>query len=330
MRCRFLKKDFDVHRSLPPLLFIPIFLVMKSKLKLGLSLFLSVQVSLIAQNSKKSAEEIASQNESYVLMDVSFINDAIFMGRRDSIAAPYIFPSIGYYDKSGFFVDASASYLTRSDENRVDLFLMSAGYLFAQDKLSGGISGTAYFFNTDSYNVRSETIGDISGFLSYNLKAFEVSVLASTFFNDGSSTDIFVGMMLDRTIKTNDANFLINPSIVVYAGSQYFYEAYYGTSRLGNRKGQSQGQGIGGSNTTASTDVAIIEASEFNILNVEFSLPLQYYHQQFIFSFTPILALPQTSATITTEDDVITEDLESTFYFSVGISYGFHTKNKQQ
>ena len=300
------------------------------RIKLSIGFLLLVPVLLSAQNNKKSAEEIASKNESYVLTDISFINDAVFMGKRDSIAAPYIFPSIGYYDKSGFFVDASASYLTSSDENRVDLFLLSAGYLFDGDKLSGGISGTAYFFNGDSYNVRSETVGDISGFLSYDLKALEVSVLASTFFNDGSSADIFAGFMLDRTFYTNDNTFLINPSIAVYAGSQYFYEAYYSTSRLGNRKGQGKGQGTGVSESSVASVVEIAEASKFNILNVELSLPLQYYHKQFIFSFTPVLALPQSSATITTEDTVITEDLESVFYFSAGVSYWFNTKKKQQ
>ncbi len=285
---------------------------------------------LMAQNNKKSTEEISGNSESYVLTDISYINDAVFMGRRDSIVAPYIFPSIGYYDTSGFFVDASVSYLVGSEENRVDLFLTSFGYTFGGEKLGGGISSTAYFFNDDSYNAKSSVLGDISGFLSYDLKALEVSLMASTYFNDGSSTDIFVGLLLDRFFYNNDKSFLIGPSISVYAGSQYFYQEYYSTSRLGNRKGQGQGQGSGGSSSTVSTTVEIQEASEFNILNVELSLPLQYYHKQFIFSFTPVLAFPQTSATITTADTIITEDLESTFYFSAGISYWFITKNKLQ
>ncbi|PWL37626.1 hypothetical protein DKG77_15110 [Flagellimonas aquimarina] len=284
---------------------------------------------MLAQNSKKSAEEISNNGESYILTDVSYINDAIFMGRRDSIAAPYIFPSIGYYDKSGFFVDASASYLVGSEENRVDLVLANLGYLTQGEKLGGGISGTAYFFNEDSYNVQSEIIADISGFLSYNFKVLEISLMASTYFNDGSSADIFTGLMLDRIFYSNDQNFLIDPTISIYGGSQYFYQEYYLTSRLGNRKGQGQGQGTGGTNTAA-TMVEIEEASEFNILNVELSLPVQYHHKQFIFSFAPTLALPQSSATITTEDSVITEDLESVFYFSAGISYWFNTKKREQ
>ncbi|WP_281542215.1 hypothetical protein [Maribacter aestuarii] len=285
---------------------------------------------LMAQNNKKSAEEISDNTESYILTDISYINDAVFMGRRDSIAAPYIFPSIGYYDKSGFFVDASLSYLVGTEENRIDLFLTSLGYTFNGEKLNGGISGTAYFFNEDSYNAKSSVLGDISAFLSYDLNVLEVSAMGSTYFNDGSSTDIFVGLMLDRVFYSNDKSFLIDPSISVYAGSQYFYQEYYSTSRLGNRKGQGQGQGTGGSASNAANTVEIQEASEFNILNVEISLPLQYYHKQFVFSFTPVLAIPQSSATITTEDTVIKEDLESKFYFSAGISYWFIAKKKSQ
>ncbi|NNK75588.1 MAG: hypothetical protein HKP42_05940, partial [Maribacter sp.] len=57
------------------------------------------------------------------------------------------------------------------------------------------------------------------------------------------------------------------------------------------------------------------------------SLPLQYYHKQFIFSVTPTWAFPQSSATtITTEDSVFEEDLENVFYWSVGVSYWFYTK----
>lgn len=297
---------------------------MKIKYKIVLLLFLCIQGFLFSQNSKKSVQEISSKNDSYFLTDMSYINDAIFMGRRDSIKAPYVFPSIGYYDTSGFFLDASASYLTSSNESRIDLFLLSAGYLFSDIVLSGGISGTGYFYNGDSYNVRSETVGDISGFLTIDLKSVEISLLASTFFNDGSSTDIFTGLVLGHTFSNTEDTFLLNPSIAVYGGSQNFYEAYYNTSRLGNRKGAGLGQGSN-AGSTISNEVIIEEASKFNILSVDLSLPIQYYYNQFIFSFKPVLALPQSPATITTEDTVIAEDLDSVFYFSVGISYWFKT-----
>jgi hypothetical protein len=42
------------------------------------------------------------------------------------------------------------------------------------------------------------------------------------------------------------------------------------------------------------------------------SIPINYYHKS-IFSFIPHLAFPQSSATITTEDAVIKEDLKKVF-----------------
>lgn len=278
---------------------------------------------LFAQNNPKSSIEKSNEEESYLLADISYMNDALFMGRRDSIAAPYILPSIGYYDKSGFFADVSASWLTSSEEQRVDLFLVTAGYLFGAGKWTGGISGTAYFYDEDSYNVQSEVVADITGILSYDLKAVELSVYASSYFNKNSSPDIFLGLMADHTFYAAGNNFLITPRVSLYAGSQYFYEEYYSTSRLGNRKGHGKGSGTNG--PTEATSVKIAEASEFNLLNVDLSLPLQYYHNQFIFSFTPAWAFPQSSATLTTADAVFEEELNNVFYWSAGISYWFGT-----
>jgi hypothetical protein len=46
---------------------------------------------------------ILKKKDSYVLTDISYQNDAVYLGRFDSITSPYIVPSIGYYDASGFF-----------------------------------------------------------------------------------------------------------------------------------------------------------------------------------------------------------------------------------
>jgi hypothetical protein len=307
-----------------PFFFILNFIVMNYKVIISVVVLSLIPIGLLAQNSKTTVKEKSNDNLSYVLADVSYMNDAVFMGRRDSIAAPYIFPSIGYYDESGFFADLSASYLISSDQNRFDLFLISSGYIFQSKNWRGGISGTAYFYNEDSYNVKSAVVADITGMLGYDLSAFVVTLSASSYFNKESSADFFAGLMMDRTFYADNNNLLINPTIAFYAGSQYFYQEYYSTSRLGSRKGQ--GSGTMGSEPSTTANLEILEASEFKLLNIEFSLPLQYYHKQFIFSVTPAWAFPKSSATITTEDAVITEDLKNVFYLSAGISYWFNTK----
>jgi len=275
--------------------------------------------------AQKTSKQNTAEEKSYVLVDLSYMNDAIFMGRSDSIAAPYLLPSIGYYDKSGLFADVTASYLTSSGNQRVDLFYVTGGYMFDTKNWSGGLSGTTYFYNQDSYNVQSEVVADITGLLSYDFKLLELSVYASTYFNKNSSPDLFLGFMVDKPIYAMKKQLLIDPKFSIFAGSQYFYQEYYTTSRLGNRKGQGKGQG-GSSITEEVINVEIAEASEFNVLNLELGLPVHYQHKHFIFSFSPTWAFPQTPATLTTDDGVYKEDLKNVFYWSVGVSYWFKTK----
>ncbi|NER16809.1 hypothetical protein [Spongiivirga citrea] len=281
--------------------------------------------SLFPQQREEVIKEV-SNDDSYILADISYISDAVFMGRRDSIAAPYVFPSIGYYDASGFFVDATLSYLTASEEQRVDLFLLSGGYLFDKNKWSGGITATGYFYNDDSYNVQSEISASLNGLLSYDLDYIELSVSIGSFFTSGSSNDLFAGFFIERAFINKKENLLFQPSIGVNIGTQNFYEAYYQSSRLGNRKGKGSGNG----GQTESNTVTFEESSSFNILNIELSAPIEYHYKSFIFSFTPSLSFPQSSVTIVTEDAVFEEDLDTVFYWAAGVSYWFKTKKKQQ
>ena len=275
---------------------------------------------LWSQDRKASEKEPQNAAFSYVLADVSYVSDAVFMGRRDTLAAPYLLPSLGYYHKSGFFADASLSYLLAAGEGRVDLFLLTAGYTFGKDRLSGGISGTAYFFNEASYNVKSETVGDLTGLIGYDWGPLETSFSLSAYFNNGDSPDFFTGIMLSRDLVTSDKQWMFRPSFSAYAGTQYFYEAYYNNSRLGNRKGS--GRGTGSAGTTEQT-LNLAEVEKFKLLNLELSLPIHYFKGHFIFSATPSLALPQSPATVTGTDQDYTEELDPSFYFMAGLSYWF-------
>lgn len=294
---------------------------MKIQLSLFFLVFAFTPLYFMAQEPIKNKSNKVDEGFSYFLGDVSYINDYVFMGRRDSIAAPYLFPSIGYYNKSGFFANASLSFLTGPEASRIDLALLSTGYNYISDKFGAGISGTAYFFNEESNNVMSSVLGDLTGIVSYDFKLIETTLYLTSYFNDGSKTDFMGGLMFDRTFFTLNKNLWINPRISFYAGSQYFYEQYFRSSRLGNRKGK--GMGNMGPGAPDSNMVNIEEVQQFKFLNTELELQLQYNYKHFIFSFNPTLALPQNSATIFNEDTLITEDLKPVFYWSAGISYWF-------
>ena len=125
--------------------------------------------TVISQNKSPDAKIIKNKDSSYTSISLNYISDAIYMGRKDSISAPYLYPSITYYHKSGFYANGSFSYLTKSNESRIDLFLLTAGFEFSVKKFDGDLSVTKYFFNEDSYNVISEVQADFTAAFSYDL-----------------------------------------------------------------------------------------------------------------------------------------------------------------
>ncbi len=281
---------------------------------------------LIGQTDSLISQDLKN-NGSYLSVDINYISDAVFMGRKDSITAPYLYPSMTYHHKSGFYGTGSLSYLTKSDQSRIDLFLISVGLDFTSKKLSGDISVTKYFFNEDSYNVISEVEADVSAYLTYDIDFMNIFVAASTYFNKNSSSDFFLSSELSHDFITNDQKFQISPTAGIHMGSQNFYEEYYINNRIGSDRSSGNGQGSGGGTTVeTTTSISIQESEKFNVMAAEFSLPMWYTSKSLTFSFLPALVLPQSKATILMDEVLVEEDLKETFYWMVGLSYKFGQK----
>lgn len=270
--------------------------------------------------SKKNVSQNKTEEESYLSLDINYVSDAVFMGRKDSIAAPYVYPSATYHHKSGFYTRGAFSYLTKPDQNRVDVFLISGGYDFISNKLYGDFSVTKYVFDNDSYNVISEVEADVTANLRYDFNVVNVSLSASTYFNNNNSSDFFLSSELSHDFMTSNNKFQCSPTVGVYLGSQNFYEEYYINNRFGSG---GRGPGNGTNMQTTTTDVVIQESEKFNVMAIEFGLPMWYTNKSLTFSFLPALVLPQSEAIIIVDDALTKEDLKETFYWMAGISYRF-------
>ena len=257
---------------------------MKSiKLK-TLLILLFILFSRIVFGQNKTVEDFRTnrKDSSYFSIGINFINDAIYLGRKDSISTPYLYPSAMYHHKSGFYASGSFSYLTKPNESRIDLFLITAGFDFTIKKFDGDISFTKYFFNEDSYNVISEVNADLTARFSYDFDVFNLAFMVNTYLNTDSSSDFFLASKISHDFVTNNNKFQISPTAGVYLGSQNFYEQYYVYNRFGNgdrqeSRGQEsrQSQGIGGNTSqTTITDVVLQESEKLNIMAMEFSLPI--------------------------------------------------------
>lgn len=283
--------------------------------------FLVGNVLVIGQN-KENITKAKTQDESYLSADLYFISDAVFMGRKDSITAPYLYPLITYHHKSGLYARGSFSYLTKSEESRIDLFLATVGYDFTVKKLNGDISLTKYFFNDDSYNVISQVTADITANLTYDFDILNLALSGSTFFNKESSSDFILSSEVSHDFVTSNNKFQISPSIGINMGSQNFYDEYYINKQIGGGGGNGFGNNSGGTTTTITT-VSVQEGEKFNLLSVDFSLPIWYSNKSLTLLFLPTYVIPQNASTFVVDDVVVEEDLENTFYWMAGFSFRF-------
>lgn len=276
---------------------------------------------LVCHTIASQNDEITTQNEmgeSYFSAEINFISDAVFMGRKDSIAAPYLYPSVEYHHKSGFYTEGSFSYLTKENESRIDLVLISLGFDFTINKLFGDISVTKYFFNENSYNVISQVEADITASLIYDLDVINVALTASTYFNNNSGSDFFLSPNLSHDFITSNHKFQFSPTVSIGFGSQNFYKEYFINNRLGSGNGQ-----FNGDPANANTTITFQENEEFNLMAIEFSMPMWYTNNSFTFLFLPTYVIPQSEAQILIDDVLIEEQQKSTFYWAAGLNYTF-------
>ena len=321
-------------------------------------IFILISGNIFSQNIETNAKS-TNNTKSYFSLLLNYSNDYVFMGRKDSITAPYLYFIAAYQHKSGFYTSGSVSYLTKSDQGRVDLFLFDVGYNFTVQNFSGDFSVTKYFFNDESYNVLSEVDVTVSALASYDFKVVNLMLAASTYFGGSSSdTDFFLSSEISHDFRTNDRKFQVSPTAGVYFGSQNFYESYYINNRYGNGErpksngsgsGSGSGSGTGSgtgtgtgsssgtsnsfstsSGTIATSDSQVIselviqESEKFNLMAVEVSLPMWYIHKSFAVSFMPSLVFPFNEATIVVDDTIVKEDLKETFYWMLGCRYQFN------
>ncbi len=263
------------------------------------------------------------------------------MGRADSAKAPYVIPSISYYHKSGLFLSGYISYLTASDQKRVDVYTLAAGYDYFGEKVLAGISMSQYFFNDSSYAVQAEMNTYLSAYAGYDFKWF--MLVADASLGMSSKLDVFLGGEISRSFYLLHDRLRITPSFYTNWGTQNYYNEYYSERSIitgssssqnngGSQGGQGQGTGTGNGNTggttttttyttTTITEVTTLESEKFQLLDYEFALQASYRLKQFRFLASGTVLLPVNPSTIVTDQGTYEEDLNTGLLWSAGIRY---------
>jgi hypothetical protein len=252
-------------------------------------------------------------------MSLAYLSDNVYLGRRDSTQTPYVTSTIAYYNKSGFFISGSASYLPIAGSSRIDVVTIEGGYSYSSDKLNVEITAGRDFYSDQSFVVSSAVSGRLSGYFSYDFGVIQPSLELGADFS--GSTDIGAGFGLEHSFTVVENKLEINPALKVNAGMLNFYDNYFKNRRY------SASRGNGKSSSTITGSIA--NASHFQIMDYECSSAVEYTVRKNIkLNFTPTFAIPENGSVVNLStkqsgggatSNAYRESLNSIFYWSFGV-----------
>lgn len=272
---------------------------------------------LLAQESGAMRAE-----NSYFKASVSYLSNAVYNGRKDSLVVPYITSSVGFYHHSGFSINGSASYQTAA--KYFDVFSFDATYSFhLSDKISVSLNADKPFYNTASTAVQSGIKGSGGVNLLFDLGVLDLNTGVSAVFSD--VTDIMANASISHSFQLNKedaaSSFNLTPSLSINLGKQGFYQSYK------SRVFKKQNAGVNSSSTSGD--------NAFELLALELSLPFSYDAKTWGISFVPTYAIPKNPITTTTISSITigsitrssvkadTEKLSNVFYTQVELYFKF-------
>ena len=240
----------------------------------------------------------ANQPASYWKLDISYLSDYVYMGRKDSLPTPYLTPTVAYYDASGFYISGSLSYLLEKKSRRIDYGSIDIGYSFdLSEQLGGDIYANKSWYNQSSTNVTSDIKGYIGALLNYDLNILQVNGGMDVLFSNKPDFTCNLGVAHAFALGEEDHQISITPSFTANWSTLHSYEGY-----INRRVGKRPGIIVPVNNSI--TAITRVENNRITLMDFELSLPFNYESPHFGINFTPTLAIPRnpiyTTTTITT------------------------------
>lgn len=267
------------------------------------------------------AQKDSADKKSHGKFSLEYSTNSVYNGRKDSVTTPYITPSIGYEDRSGFYINGSFSYLTRSASSRIDEFSIDAGYDFSIGNFDGEISSEKEFYSKNSTNVSAEEKGSLSARAAYDFSVVSLFLSPGIHFN--KKPDFALSAGLEHEFNPDEGDFSITPAVSFNGSTLNFYQSYFDQRKYKNLRKN---------NPNSKVKATVKNASIFSLLDYEFSLPAEYKTGNFTFTVTPYYTVPLNPAEITVtitpnigpvRTNTFNERLSNTFYLSLSAECRF-------
>ncbi len=296
----------------------------------------------LEQLSQKLAKQdslkpnIEKKEKSFFKVYSSFVSNYSYNGRVDSIPMPYINSSVGYHYKEIGSITVGSFYSLLNTDSKFERFSIDAEYTPQfTDSFSGSFYANKMFYNDDSSFMTSTIKGLIGAYLEYEFDWFVVGIENNLLFSEKKDFSFAPSIYRDFNFLDED-KLTISPMFLLNFSTLHYYEGFASKKRK---------KIINPKNTSSVTNsVTTVDNSNFRLLNYEITAPAEYEWGNFVFVFTPTLAIPihpiyttttntttttkvnGTTKTIVTEKDStepVEKNLKPVFYFEIGCYYTF-------
>jgi hypothetical protein len=270
--------------------------------------------------------DLKSEKKASIKFGVNYLSNSVYLGRADTVKTPIIEPEIKYTFKNGIYFSGNLEYIPNRVSNRLDAGNVAGGYDFdINDDWSAGVSFTKLFYNATSTQIGSSISSTINANMDYDIAGIVTPSLSVDYnvLKQGFGSDILInaglahdfakeGIFSDKDIG------LVSPTVTVNAGTQNFYDAFLTLKKYKLTK-KGQAKEAAAEKLLTAQDAKL---SKFNLLDYEFSAPVEYKSGPVILSFTPTYAIAENKL-----PPRISKGLSGTtgglFYFEVGASLKF-------
>lgn len=279
--------------------------------------------SVIAQTSAINNAEKPDKTASFKA-GVNYLSNNVFMGRADTVKTSIILPELKYTFNNGIFISGNINYIPNNKRKKLDGGNIVAGYDFdITDDLSGGVSVAKLFYSSSSVQIGSSISSVFNANINYDIAGI-ITPAVSVDYNiikNGFSNDVFINGSLSHDFEKkgvfNDKDlFAISPTVAINAGTQNFYDAYV-TGR--KYKSTAKNQALA-AKETALLDQRKEQLSHFDVLDYEFSAPLEYKIGMLILNFTPTYAITKNKLPSAIAAGLVNGNI---FYFETGATLKF-------
>lgn len=306
------------------IIYVPLLIILLFPVAHRASAQTSAEDKLDSLNDSKLDSLEKKPKKGNLKISVNYSSNIVFMGRADTVKTPAILPELKYTFKNGIFISAGADYIPNRTTNKLDEGNLAAGYDFdITDDLSGGVSYTKLFYSQNSTQIGSSISSTFSANLDYDIASIITPSIGVDYniIKQGFNNDIFVNAGLSHDfakegIFADKDIFIISPTATLNAGTQNFYDAYF---TLKKYKLTATGQ----AKESAAEKLILkrkTQLSKFNLLDYEFSAPVEYKIGVLILSFTPTYAIAENKLPPRVTAGMVNGNL---FYFETGATLKF-------